>query len=264
MADLSIFANQEDSALTALPKASARMALSIVRSWRYMSEELAEKLLSLVNADTLWSLCLILAAWVIATVIGGPIAVAIDGLLILYGLYSIYEQLSATWGALRAWATSAYNAKDDAGLEQAAKFFAKAAAEGGIDILAAILTHKVFSKAQSGLTKRFPTPRWLRDELAAAESERRAAKARKPDEAEKRGVEESAEQQRRAKKEERPRIEDPVVKALNLARGAGASNLAQGGSALTGALIGGAVLFGVGTAIAIASVGGGSGKKRSR
>lgn len=256
MSDLPIFSNPEDTAFTALPKAAARLAVSIVRSWRYMSDELAEKLLSLLSAETLWTLSLILAAWVIATLIGGPIAIAIDGILILYGLYAIYEQLSATWSSLREWAVAAYQAKDDAALEGAARSFAKAAAEGSIDILAAIVTHRVFTKAQGGLAKRFPTPRWLRDELTTAESERRATKTRRP---QNRGSEESEQRPN----SERPVIEDPAGRALNLARGAGANKMAQGGSALTGALIGGAVLLGVGTVVTIASLGASSGKKRN-
>ena len=258
MDSLTIFSHPDDSAFAALPKAAARLSLSIVRSARYMSDELAAKLASMLSADTLWTLCLILAAWAIATIIGGPIAVAVDGFLILYGLYSLYEQLSATWSGLAAWAKSAYDATDDDSLEKAARLFAKAAAEGSLDLLAVILTHKVFVKAQTTLRKRFPTPRWLKDEVVSAEAERsnRKNKGDKPgrQETPKSGDGEEAPPARR--------IQDPVDRALNLARGAGAGDLAQGGSVLTSLLVGGVVVIGIGAVAAVAATGGKNGKKR--
>lgn len=257
MDSLTIFSHPEDTAFAALPKAAARLSLSIIRSARYMSDELAAKLASMLSADTLWTLCLILAAWVIATIIGGPIAIAVDGFLILYGLYSLYEQLSATWNGLAAWAKSAYDAIDDDSLEKAARLFAKAAAEGSLDLLAVILTHKVFVKAQTTLRKRFPTPRWLKDEVVSAEAERssRKNKGKKP------GRQETP---KSGDGEEPParRIQDPVDRALNLARGAGAGDLAQGGSVLTSLLVGGVVVIGIGAVAAVAAIGGQNGKKR--
>ncbi len=145
-----------------LSAAAARLAVSMVRSIPLLPESAWQAFQRLLSPDALWSLCLVLAGWLIATLIGGPIAVAVDAILVLYGLAALWEEAKATWSALKQWATAAYEARTDADLDAAAQHFATALGSGGITILEVVVTHRVFRAVEGKLRERFPTPDWLR------------------------------------------------------------------------------------------------------
>ena len=122
----------------------------------------------MLTAGTLWSLCLVLAGWLIATVIGGLIGLAVNALLIVYGLVEMWDQIKATGSELREWAMSAYQAQSDAALDVAATHFAAALSKGGLTVLEVIITHRVFRAVEGKLRDRFPTPEWLSKEYEGA------------------------------------------------------------------------------------------------
>jgi len=255
----SIYSQAGDSMYVALSKAAARFALSIVRSGRYLSDAYAEALLSLLSAESLWTLCLILAAWALATIVGGPLALAVDGLLIAYGLYSLYEQLAATWTGLRAWAQAAYRATSEEQLDEAAKAFATTVAAGSLDLLTVLLTHKLFRKAKTTLGSRVPRPPWLDEELAAAKQDRARQKATRPNE--KPGLATESPEPTRPQ-EGSGKLRTLTEPALNLGRAAGAAPLSPRPSALPAVLLGGALFLGAATAVAVAAWGGTHGRKK--
>ena len=103
-----------------LSAAAARFALSIVRSIPQLPEAAWVEFQRLLTVDALWSLCLILAGWVLATVVGGFIGLAVNALLIAYGLVELWEQIQDVGHALRQWAVTAYEATTETALDDVA------------------------------------------------------------------------------------------------------------------------------------------------
>ena len=169
-----------------LSAAAARFAVSIVRSIPLLPEAAWVEFQRLLTVDALWSLCLILAGWVLATVVGGFIGLAVNALLIAYGLVELWEQIQDIGHALRQWAVTAYEATTDAALDTAAQHFATALAQGGLTLLEVLVTHRVFRAVEGKLRERFPSPDWLRKQYEQAAAQReQTARAREPE----RGVE---------------------------------------------------------------------------
>lgn len=163
-----------EKAAQAIKRAAARMVLSIIRSTKYLSDAAKEQLEALLSPASIWTMAIILAAWIIATVIGGPFSLAVNTLLGVYGLYQLYEQLALSFQSLKDWARLAYNAKNETDLDAAAKTFANAMAQGGLAVLEALITHKIFKSVEGGIRKRYPPPEWIESEYSKAFKERRA------------------------------------------------------------------------------------------
>lgn len=248
------------SASSALAHGAARVGVSIARSVKYLPADVAANLLQVLTIENLQTLALVLAGWVIATVIGGLIGLAINGLLVVYGLYELYGQASETWQVLRQWAVAAYSSKDDSELDAAARLFAEAVSQGAVVVIEAVVTHRIFVKIKKPLTRRFPAPEALKAEYERAVKERLQA-------------EEGSEQKGRRKSEvagersgrksesagERPseRIAKAGETVADLARGEG---LKHSGDFPTGAVVVGALTLGLAATVAVATLGGGRGK----
>lgn len=155
-----------------LSAAAARFAVSIVRSIPHLPDAAWEEFQRLLSVNALWSLCVVLAGWVIATVVGGLIGLAVNALLIAYGLLELWEQIQEVGHALREWAVTAYEAQSDTELDAAAQHFATALTKGGITLLEILVTHRVFRAVEGKLRERFPPPDWLRKQYEQAASER--------------------------------------------------------------------------------------------
>ncbi len=191
----------------ALARAAGRFVLSMVRSLRYLEPAAVEHFRNLLTPQSLWVLAIILAGWALATLVGGPIALVINGLLGAYGLYQIYEQLALTWQNLKSWALTAYRAQNEAQIEEAARFFASAVTDGVLTLLEVILTHRVFKSVEAGLKKRYPAPAWLQAEYDRAISEAGQKRTKRTEEASRAKNEEASrakENARQAKDKESP------------------------------------------------------------
>jgi len=164
------------SAAKHLSAAAARFAVSIVRSIPSLPDAAWTEFQRLLTVETLWSLCLVLAGWLIATVVGGLVGLAVNGLLIIYGLVELWAQVKGVAGSLKAWTMSAYEARSDAELEVAAKHFADSLSAGGITVLEVVVTHRVFRAVEGKLRERYPTPDWLRKQYEE-EARKRASRA---------------------------------------------------------------------------------------
>ena len=159
-----------------LSAAATRLAFSIVYSITELPDAIWQQFKELLTPDTLWGLALVVAAWLIATIIGGPIGAAINGLLAAYGLYELWPVVKAVVGDLWAWLRTAYYADSEDELHASGKHFADALAKGGITTLEAIVTHRVFHGAAKKIRERFPTPEWLRKSYAEQETKRSSRK----------------------------------------------------------------------------------------
>ena len=162
------------SAAQHLSAAAARLALSIVRSLPHLPEATWATLQPILRVEVLWSLCLVLAGWLIATAVGGLVGLAVNALLIVYGLVELWEQLKEIGMELQAWALAAYRARSEADLELAAHHFAKALSQGGLTVLEIIVTHRAFRIAEGKLRTHFPTPDWLKTQYEEAVRKRTA------------------------------------------------------------------------------------------
>jgi len=162
------------SAVHHLSAAASRLALSIVRSIPHLPEAAWTEFQRLLSVETLWALCLILAGWLIATIVGGLVGLAVNAVLIAYGLIELWDQLKAAGGSMKAWAQTAYEARDEADLDRAGAHFAIALSQGGIALLEILVTHRVFRAVEGRLRERFPTPEWLKGQYEEAAAQRKA------------------------------------------------------------------------------------------
>jgi hypothetical protein len=121
-----------------LSAAATRLALSVVYAIGVLPAAIWDQFRQLLTPETLWGLCLVVAAWLLATVIGGPIGVAINGLLAAYGLYELWPVVKEVGRDLWAWLRGAYYADTEDELKQAGQHFAAALAKGGLTALEAI------------------------------------------------------------------------------------------------------------------------------
>lgn len=169
-----------------LSAAAARLAVSLLRSLQHLDDAAWAELRRILTANSVWGLCLVLAGWFVATVIGGPVGWCINALLFAFGLPELWDRLTRSWDSLKQWFSAAYHAQNDGELDVAAKHCADVLAVGGVAALEFVLTHRVFKLAESQLVRRFPTPAWLRGQYEEAvrlrEKQKRAAAEQSPKE----------------------------------------------------------------------------------
>lgn len=165
---------------------TSRIALSISYSVLEMPDAAWAELQKIWNVETLWTLSLVLAAWLIGVAIGGPIAIAVNGLLLAYGLYELWDVVKEMGDEFSAWLRTAYLATTDAELRESGKHFANALTKGGFTALEMVVTHRVFKAASTRVRDRFPAPEWLRKAHEEAEGGRKRAKQRVAEEETKR------------------------------------------------------------------------------
>lgn len=174
-----------------LSAAATRLSFSIVYSISELPEAVWLEFKQLLSPETLWGLAIVVAAWLIATIIGGPIGAAINGVLVAYGLYELWPVVKAVAGDLWAWLRTAYYAETEDELHKSARYFAEALAKGGITTLEAIVTHRVFKGAAKKIRERWPTPDWLRERYAEQESKRASRRPEEEANRRRRAIEES-------------------------------------------------------------------------
>lgn len=145
--------------------AAARCFISITRAFDLLWDHLSEAAKEIFTADTLWTLCLILAGWLIVSVISGPIGVIVNGILLIYGLVEIWDRISIVSESLSEWAKGWYNAKSDLELDQSARELERFISVTGVTVFEIVILHKSFTKLRGTMTKRFKTPGKLRGDF---------------------------------------------------------------------------------------------------
>lgn len=143
---------------------AGRLALSIVLSLAYLPSEILDQARAMLNPDNLWTLAVVVAGWLLVTIVGGPIGTAVNGILVVWGVVELWGQIKDFGKSMSEWAQSAYAARSDAELDKSARLFSHWFVTGGILLIEAIVTHKVFLKIRVEVTRRAPTPKWLAQE----------------------------------------------------------------------------------------------------
>lgn len=160
-----------------LSAAAARLAASIVLSIPQLPDAVWSDFKRLLTVDVLWGLCIVLAGWIIATVIGGMVGLAVNGLLIAYGVVELWDQLKEIAASIKKWIATAYQATNSSELTAAGKHFAAALSSGGITVLELIVTHRVFRAVEGRLRQAIPTPQWLSKQYEDAVRQRERSKS---------------------------------------------------------------------------------------
>lgn len=191
-----------------LSAASARLAYSMIASLSYLTPSLRDEFLAVLNPDTLWALALVFAAWGFGTVLGGAVGLAVNVLLIGYGLIALWGELNRAAEDLKEWFLISYNAQNNDDLESAGKRFAAALANGGMRIIEVVVAHRVFRAVETRIRKKYPPPKTLETEF----------------EARKRSVNEASEKEKSGKLRE---VAEKIKSSAEAARGPGARNLAN-------------------------------------
>lgn len=166
--------NQIASAAQHLSAAAARFLLSIILSVPYIPGTAWDRFKRAFDIKSVWSLCLVVAGWVIASVMGGLVGLAVNAVLIGYGLYALWDDVKTILLELKEWAVGAYLANTETELDAAARHFATAIGNGIIVRLELILAHRIFRAADRLLQRRFPVPEWLRKKYDEAMRKREA------------------------------------------------------------------------------------------
>ena len=159
--------------------AGARVAVSMVRSVPRLPDALFETVKKNFTMQRLWGLSLVLAGWVIATIVGGPVAWGVNALLVVLGLTELWGEIGALGADLREWLLAAYRAETDAELDGAGAHFAVALGRGLWTGLEVVVTHRVFRAAEAQIHKRVPMPDALRVEYERAVRQREGAQSPK-------------------------------------------------------------------------------------
>ncbi len=160
-----------------------RAADSLLRSTKYLLPSIGHELLALLTLDTLWGLCLLAAGWFLASIISGPLGLAVNVIFLAYGVYSAWGTIEQTYEQFRDWFWGFYSARNEADLDKAGEHFAQGVVKGGLFALELLLTHRAVRFASGKLVKRYPPPDKLRQRFV--EEQKRAKDSRQTPESEK-------------------------------------------------------------------------------
>ena len=151
---------------------ATRLCFSVLFGFLELPESVWQEARALLTAGTLWGLCLVAGAWLVATIIGGPVGLAIDALILAYGLYELWPTVKQVIGDLYHWLSVSYWANNEHDLKRAGKHFAHALGSGSIAALQAIVVHRVFTRASRTMLEHFPVPEWLQRRMKDVETRR--------------------------------------------------------------------------------------------
>ena len=167
--------------VSSLQRVATRIGIAIFRALRFSPTAFGKEALELLTVDNMWALAIVLAFWILGSIVGGPIGIAVNAILIAYALWDVPKIAEELGTALRDGLRTAANAKADSDLDLAAAEFASVFATVGVGVFQVVVTHRVFVYAKPKLLKRFPKPAALEAEHKAsraaverAESERKA------------------------------------------------------------------------------------------
>ena len=162
--------------LRTLGAVALRLSVAMARSLSRLDEATWQAAQRLFTVDSIKALAVVFAGWVLATVVGGPLGMAVNAILVVYGVVGLWEEVKRFGDALRDFWQTAYDAKNDADLDAAAGHFARALAGGLVTALEVWITHRAFRAVETTIARRVPTPERLRVEYERALRERETKK----------------------------------------------------------------------------------------
>jgi len=190
-----------------------RAAESILRSFKYLLPSIGNELWALLSVDALWGLALLAAGWFLASVISGPLGLAVNVIFLAYGVWQIWGTIGDTYALLRDWFWGFYNAKTEPELDEAGKHFAEGLAKGGLTLIELLVTHKALKFASRKLAAKYPPPERLRERFQ--EEQRKAQGQRESTE---RPGEQTEAERRRAASEATPKERKALERLQELRR----------------------------------------------
>ena len=252
-----------------LQRVAARLGVALGRSIGLLPETVARDLMSLLTTENLWALALVFACWLLASVVGGPVGVAVNAILVAWALWEVPKVVEELAGTLKEGLVTAYRAKTDADLDHAAAEFAAVLSAVGVGTLQVVVTHKLFVVGKAKLLSRFPAPKALEVELkrsreridrAKSADTKKAAETKKVDKKRLNSIEPETDSKPNNRIPESEPKPSRLVQAAELGAAAGVKPAADGLSSQTALVVGSAIagvaLIGAGLAVAA------SGKRR--
>lgn len=135
--------------------AARRCVVSMTMSVKYLDDEALEFAARFLTPNNIWILGLIVAGVAIAAFWGGWVAFVINGLLYVVGVWDLVQRFKEGKDSVEKFAELSLNAKDDADLDRAARYFAKAVSLGILTLFELWVLHKTFGAIRSGFAQRF-------------------------------------------------------------------------------------------------------------
>ncbi len=146
----------------------ARLARALLLGLEKTPAKLGKKGLELLDIHNLWTTALILVFWLAASVIGGPLGIAVNGVLIALALASIPALAVELGTEFRDGLVLSWTASSEQELGFAGTYFAEAFSTIGVEAFQLFVTHRVFVTLKPTLLKRFKVPLSLETEAKAA------------------------------------------------------------------------------------------------
>lgn len=143
---------------------AARLAYSMVWAIPNLPAASRDEFVKLLSVGSLWTLSIVFAGWLLATVIGGMIGVAVNVLLILYGVSGLWDEINRIAEHVKEWLRAAYDANTAEALEKAGEPFARALTAGLLTAIQLLVTHRAFKSIERVVKKRYPPPKDLQAE----------------------------------------------------------------------------------------------------
>ena len=171
--------------MQSLQNGAARIGKALARSLSFLPGVAGQQALSLLTTENLWTTAVILAFWIFASVIGGPVGLAVNGILIALALYQIPELAKELGTLLKEGLSQAASARSESDLDDAAKTIARLISTVGVEALQIFVTHRVFVMVKPRILKRFRVPKEIEAERMKAKLNSEAAeRSRKAETAE--------------------------------------------------------------------------------
>lgn len=135
---------------------AARIALAFVDA---LANTEIKRQLS-IGVRQLWMLALVLAGWVVASVVPAtaPVVDVINAILLAIGLLSLVDRAKEVGRALSDGLSAAYLAKNELELAEAGKKLAPAITGTVVTAVEVLVTNSAFAAAESVVVGRFPVP----------------------------------------------------------------------------------------------------------
>lgn len=241
---------------------ASRIALAFVDALH--STEVGSQLK--VSVRQVWMLALLLAGWIVASLIPAtaPVVDVVNAILLAIGLLSLVDRAKEIGTALSSGLSAAYLATNDAELEEAGRRLAPAITGVVVTTIEVLVATRAFAAAESLALGRFPVPeilakRWAKYREPGSRTtvkpknvpERTADESGSPPKRQSRKAEDEAAQKRqREAAKEPPERAGPLKRAAQVARLEGARKVADPSSDLAiGLVVGGVVVVGLTAAV---------------
>lgn len=163
-------ASTVDGGARSIQTGAMRVGSALARAVALIPATLAQQALSILTPENLWTTSVILVVWLVASVIGGPIGLLVNGILIALALYQIPELAAELGSLLKEGLVLSWNARSEADLDKAAVSFAAAMSAATLEILQVFVTHRIFVFAKPKLVRKFRVPARIEAEHKRATS----------------------------------------------------------------------------------------------